>query len=174
MEAIPFDIAIGLDRSDKTADLQKGPNLLARIPSKAWSQKWVVDIPPVGRGEPVLKYLSAYIYKTAITAQRLIACDDHSVSFAYRDSASRQWKHCHLSAERFLHRFLQHILPSAFQRVRYFGWLAPAASKRRERIFALLDWKAPEYVAPPPLPPPQCPLCKMPMLKIGTIPRAPP
>ena len=158
----------------KLALQQKDPNLFLRIPRKVWSQKWVVDVLPVGRGEPVLKYLSAYIYKTAITAQRLVACDDATVTFRYRDSTSGQWKLCQLTAERFLHRFLQHILPSGLQRVRYFGWLAPAASKRRQRIFALLDWTPPPFVPPLPLPPPSCPLCKRPMTKIGTLARAPP
>ena len=153
---------------------QNDPKLYLSIPRKVWSQKWVVDVLPVGRGEPALKYLSAYIYKTAISAQRLLGCDDTSVSFRYRESASGQEKLCRLSGEAFLHRFLQHILPCGFQRVRYFGWLAPAASKRRARILALLDWKAPPLIAPAALPPPHCPHCQIPMKRIGTLPRAPP
>lgn len=158
----------------KFALQQQDPQLFLSIPRTVWSQKWVVDVLPVGRGEPALKYLSAYIYKTAITAQRLLACDDTSVTFNYRQAASGQWKLCRLPAQAFLHRFLQHLLPAGFQRVRYFGWLAPAASKRRQRIFALLDWKAPALIPPDPLPPPHCPQCKIPMLRIGTLARAPP
>jgi hypothetical protein len=134
----------------------------------------VVDVLPVGRGESALKYLSAYLYKTALTAQRLIAGDAHTVTFSYRENASGQWKLCRLSGDAFLQRFLQHILPAGFQRVRYFGWLAPAASKRRARLFALLDWKAPPFVPPAPEPPPTCPHCQKPMVLLGALPRAPP
>ena len=158
----------------KLALQQKDPKLFLTIPPIVWSRDWVADVLPVGRGEPVLKYLSAYIYKTAITAQRLIACDDTTVTFSYRERTSGQWNLCALSGQCFLHRFLQHILPAGFQRVRYFGWLAPAASKRRQRIFALLDWKAPLFVPPPPPPAPQCPDCQIPMTLLGTIPRGPP
>jgi hypothetical protein len=158
----------------KQALQQKDPKLFLSIPRQVWTQKWVVDVLPVGGGESALKYLSAYIYKTAITAQRLIACDEGTVTFRYRENTSGQWKLCRLSGEAFLQRFLQHILPAGFQRVRYFGWLAPAASKRRARILALLDWKAPPFVPPPPLPPPECPRCQKPMRLVGSLPRAPP
>jgi hypothetical protein len=172
---LPEQVLAGRFRNRlKRALQQKAPKLFVQIPRRVWSQKWVVDVLPVGHGEPVLKYLSAYIYKTALTAQRLIGCDDATVTFSYRDSASGQQKLCRLPAQAFLHRFLQHILPSGLQRVRYFGWLAPAASKRRARILALLDWKAPPFIAPAPLPPPSCPQCQIPMRRIGTLPRAPP
>jgi len=88
-----------------------------------------------------------------------------------------QGKNCRLtlSGEKFLHRFLQHVLPKGFQRVRHFGWLSPAARERFERIRALLDWKA-----PPPQPstlnpqPPRCPCCDKPMFLIGQLARPPP
>ena len=74
-----------------------------------------------------------------------------------------------------MRRFLQHVLPKGFQRVRHYGWLAAAAKAKRERIHALLDWKAP----PPQLSTlspqlPQCPCCKKPMALIGMLPRSPP
>ena len=79
-----------------------------------------------------------------------------------------------LAAERFLHRFLQHVLPRGFQRVRSFGWLSAAAKTKWERILALLDWKQPVLAPPTPLPPPLCPCCHKPMKLVGLLPRPPP
>src|SRR5947209_1984844 len=79
-----------------------------------------------------------------------------------------------LSPEAFLHRFLQHVVPKGFQRVRYFGWLSPAAKSRWERILALLDWKSPALAPHAPPPPPLCPTCNKPMALIGLLARAPP
>ena len=80
-----------------------------------------------------------------------------------------------MSASEFVRRFVQHVLPKGFQRVRHYGWLAAAAKAKRERIHALLDWKAPEPQLPirsPQLP--QCPCCRKPMALVGLLPRAPP
>lgn len=150
------------------------PQLLVLIPAQVWRIPWVVDVQEVGRGETALRYLSAYIYKTAITAQRLVACDDQGVSFTYRDRNTGTWKPVWLTAQRFLHRFLQHVLPKGFQRVRYYGWRSPAAKKRWQTILALLDWKPPLPLRPEPVPAPICPKCHIPMLLITRLPRAPP
>lgn len=145
------------------------PQLWAQIPPAVWQQKWVVDVAAVGRGEGALKYLSAYIYKTAITSTRLLACDEQNVTFRYRDGQTGQEQTCVLPAHQFLHRFLQHILPAGFQRVRYYGWLAAAAHQRWDRILALLDWQPPTRQAPAPVPPPQCAHCGTPMGWIATL-----
>jgi hypothetical protein len=139
------------------------PQLYAQIPPKVWKQKWVVDVQPVGRGEGALKYLSAYIYKTAITSTRILQCDDRSVTFRFRDGKTGQWQTRVLPAHQFIHRFLQHILPEGFQRVRYYGWLAAPAHQRWDAILALLDCKPPELQDPDPVPPPLCPKCHIPM-----------
>ena len=76
--------------------------------------------------------------------------------------------------DQFLHRFLQHVLPQGLQRVRSFGWLAPAAKARWQRILALLDWTPPALGLPAPTPPPVCPCCQKPMILVGLLPRPPP
>jgi hypothetical protein len=149
------------------------PKLFILIDRRVWSRKWVADVQPVGSGEPALKYLAAYIYRTALSAERITADDGHHITFTCRDSATRQIRPVRLTVEQFLHRFLLHILPKGLQRVRYFGWLAPAAKKRFERIRALLDHPIPPLAVPAPLPPPQCPSCKKPMILIGRLPRPP-
>jgi hypothetical protein len=161
-------------RTRLKAALQKNhPALFAQIPKKVWSLNWVADVQPVGSGEPALKYLAAYVYRTALSAERILADDGHHITFTYRNSATRCTRTLRLPAEQFLHRFLQHVLPKGLQRVRYFGWLSPAAKKRFQRILALLDHREPPCEVPAPSPPPECPSCKKPMLLIGRLPRPP-
>jgi hypothetical protein len=103
-----------------------------------------------------------------------VADDGQSITFTYRDGQTGQPRTAQLPAERFLHRFLQHVLPRGLQRVRSFGWLAPAARARWQRVRALLDWRPPALVLPGPIPPPVCPCCQKPMVLVGLLPRPPP
>jgi hypothetical protein len=149
------------------------PELFAQIPPRVWALSWIADVQPVGSGEPALKYLAAYVYRTALSAEKIVADDARGVTFRYRDNTGRD-RTLTLSAERFLHRFLQHVLPKGLQRVRTFGWLSPAAKVRFERIRALLDHPAPPPAPAPPAPVPECPFCHQPMFLIGRLPRPPP
>jgi len=150
------------------------PDACAVIPARVWRTNWVADVQPVGSGEPALKYLAAYVYRTAFRAERIVADDGQRITFLYRDGTTGAMRRMRLPAERFLHRFLQHVLPRGLQRVRSFGWLAPAAKARWQRIQALLDWKPPALVLPGATPPPLCPCCQKPMALVGLLPRPPP
>jgi len=150
------------------------PEAYATIPAAVWRQAWVADVQPVGSGEPALKYLAAYVYRTAFSAERIVADDGPHITFTYRDGQTGALRRMRLLAAAFLYRFLQHLLPRGLQRVRAFGWLAPAARARWERIQALLDWTPPALVRPAPPPPPVCPCCQKPMLLVGQLPRPPP
>ena len=152
------------------------PELLRAIPARAWRAEWVVDVQPVGRGHTALRYLAAYVQKTALSASRLVACDAHTVTFTHPERDSGQTKTLRLSGQEFLRRFLQHVLPAGFQRVRHFGWLSPAAKRRWQRLHALLDWKpaaAPEASAALSWAP-CCPRCQKPMRLLGPFARSPP
>jgi hypothetical protein len=149
---------------------QQHPPLYLQIPRAAWALAWVADVQPVGTGEPALKYLAAYVFRTAFSAQRILADDGQTITFAYRDNQGRPGT-VRLSPERFLHRFLQHVLPRGLQRVRHFGFLSAAATAQWQRVLA---WKPPPPILPPPRPPPLCPTCNRPMALIGRLARAPP
>jgi Putative transposase/Transposase zinc-binding domain len=89
-------------------------------------QEWVVYAkPPFGGPEHVLQYLARYTHRVAISNHRLLSVDDDQVCFRWKDYAHHS-KHraMALTHEEFLRRFLQHVLPRAFPRIRYFGWLA--------------------------------------------------
>ncbi len=150
------------------------PHLFVQIPRPAWSMNWVADVRAVGWGESALKYLAAYLYRTAFSADRILNDDGRFITFSYRHSRSGQTRTVRLPAECFLHRFLQHVLPRGFQRVRYFGWLSAAGKSNWQRILALLDWTPPALTPPTPLPPPLCPSCHKPMTLLGSLSRAPP
>jgi hypothetical protein len=145
----------------------------AAIAQPVWRQKWVVDVQPAGSGETAIKYLAAYVYHTALGSQRILNADHGHITFKYKDSDNQQWHTLQLSATEFLRRFLQHVLPKGLQRVRYFGWLAPAAKARWQRILTLLDYTAPVKVLLL-RPTPVCPCCNKPMRLLAELPRPPP
>lgn len=149
------------------------PTLLAAVPLKAWRQKWVADVQPVGSGEAALKYLAAYLCRPPLHESQLEKSDAAQVTFRHRDNAGAV-RPVTLSGSEFVRRVLQHVLPKGFQRVRHYGWLGAAASARRERIAALLDWRAPALLPAPAAPPPRCPACGKAMTLIGEVPRGPP
>ena len=80
---------------------------------------------PVGDGRTVLKYLAPYIFRVAISNRRLVKLEHDQVTFRYRTSDTDQLRLCTLSAEEFIHRFLQHALPKCFVKVRYYGFFVP-------------------------------------------------
>jgi len=100
--------------------------------------------------------------------------DGQRVTFTYRDNSDGATKTATVTAEEFVRRFLQHVLPARFQRVRSFGWLSAAAKARRARIESLLAWKRPAAEVSLPLPPPVCPHCRQPMVWVERLARAPP
>lgn len=157
----------------KAALQQCDAKLFLEIPRTAWKLDWVADVQPVGSGEPALKYLAAYVYRTAFSAGKIVADDGQHVTFTYRDNEGRH-RMMRLTGEKFLHRFLQHVLPRGLQRVRHFGWLSAAAKERFDRIRALLDWQPPKPLPEPPIFVPHCPCCKKPMQLIGRLARPPP
>jgi hypothetical protein len=151
---------------------QGEPELFQQVPAKVWWMKWGADIQPVGSGEAALKYLANYLCKPPLHESQIEHEDAQGVTFRHRDNHGEQHRSI-VSGEEFLRRFLQHVLPKGFQRVRHYGWLGAAAKAKRERILALLDWKLPILIQPAPLPLPTCPCCGKPMRLLGTLPRAP-
>jgi hypothetical protein len=149
--------------------------LLRQIPAKVWRQKWVVDVKAVGTGEASLKYLSAYVYRTALGNDRIVRDEEGNITFLYRDSADGKTKSMTVTAHEFIRRFLQHVLPRGFARVRHFGWLSAAAVKRWRRIETLLDRSAvaasPSRVAAPA---PLCKVCRKPMRLVCRLERSAP
>jgi len=149
------------------------PELLQAVPAKVWWQEWVTYVQPVGSGEAALKYLAAYLSRPPLNERQLESRDAEQVKFRYRENGGAS-RTCRVSGEEFVRRELQHVLPKGFQRVRHYGWLGAATKAKRERIAALLDWRAPAAVPVAPVPPPQCPACGKPIRLLGELARSPP
>jgi hypothetical protein len=93
---------------------------------------WVVySKPPFGGPEQVLKYLARYTHRVAIANQRLLCLKDGKVTFRYKDYRCGNAKRTMtLEAVEFIRRFLQHVLPASFHRIRYFGFLGNRVRKK--------------------------------------------
>lgn len=110
----------------KFRDLLKQTVLFTSVEACVWQKKWVVHSEPVGTGQAAFKYLAPYIFRVAISNNRILKLQDGSVTFKYKESATQQIRFCTLSAQEFIRRFLQHVLPDRFVKVRYYGLLSHA------------------------------------------------
>jgi hypothetical protein len=95
--------------------------LWGEIPAAAWQQPWVVDCRPVGTARAALRYLAPYIFRVALSNNRIVQLADEQVTFRYTVGDTGQTAYCTLPVQEFLRRFLQHILPKGFVKVRYYG-----------------------------------------------------
>jgi hypothetical protein len=155
-----------------------------RLVRQATRNKWVVHAKkPFAGPETVLRYLSNYTHRVAITSGRIVHLDRHThqVSFRYRDYARGGSVHTRqLDTGEFVRRFCLHILPPRFTKVRHYGLLANRGRGRRlERVRAAIaqaqpqakgnDVAAPQKPEPkalPPAPPPRCPHCGSEQLRL--------
>jgi hypothetical protein len=136
--------------------------------SPLYAKDWVVYAkPPFGGPEQVLKYLARYTHRVALSNHRLVKLEDGRVTFRYRDYADdRQEKHLTLSAEEFLRRFVQHVLPKGFMKIRHYGLLSSRQRQQRLQqarrlLLAELVLRATVARAPSlePTEVPRCPQC---------------
>jgi hypothetical protein len=118
--------------------IRERPDLV--LPAGTWTKRWVIHITPWGQGEQaVLDYLARYVFRIAITNTRIVALDDRTVTFRYKDRHSSRWRTCRLDGCEFMRRFLQHVLPKGFHKVRYFGLWHPANRRRAAQARLLLE-----------------------------------
>jgi hypothetical protein len=151
------------------------PAAFESVCQQAGTIKWVVFVkPPFGGPEQVLKYLARYTHRVAISNRRLVSMEEGRVSFEYKDYAGGdQRKIMTLEATEFIRRFLLHILPSGFVRIRQFGFLANRArGKKLALCRALLSAVPPDHGGKVEQQDgKRCPACKIGrMVLIGMIP----
>jgi hypothetical protein len=166
----------------KFRDLLREAALFDQVPPQTWRQTWVVDIIPVGNGEEALKYLAPYIFRVAISNRNILALKDSQVTFRYRDSKTNASRTTTLPVLKFIGRFLQHVLPRGFQKVRTYGLLHP---KQRHLLAVVKEQLQSKSSAafnrshqsdsahhPSAFPAPAlCPNCACQMIHIAQIPR---
>ena len=145
------------------------------LPTIKQGTRWIVAIRRVEPGpEAVLAYLGRYVHRTALSDRALVAVDGQAVTFRYTDSRTRQTKLMRLPAHEFLRRFLQHVLPKGFHRVRSYGLLHPTYRVTLARLQWMLG--TPHIEAPPEPDGPEdgdprlrCPHCRSPMTMVAQL-----
>jgi Putative transposase/Transposase zinc-binding domain len=150
-----------------------------QIPDGVRTEPWVVHSQAAGSGENVLKYLARYVFRVAVSAERILKVSDTHVVVGYKKVGSNRQRRMTLEVFEFIRRYLQHVLPTGFTKVRHYGFLHPnsgiATEDVRERVEEKLD---PDFTtAPPPsvdidpLPPPRCcPRCQVPLKVMCILP----
>jgi hypothetical protein len=125
------------------------PRAFSAYLAPLWNTEWVVYCKhPFGGPEEVLRYLARYTHRVAISNRRLIACDEKGVTFKWKDyriEGPERYKVMTLATHEFIRRFLLHVLPAGFHRIRYYGLLA--SGQRAENVA-----RARELLAPPIIP----------------------
>ena len=135
----------------------------ADLPPHVWQIPWVVHITPWGEGQrAALDYLARYAFRIAITNNRILAVDDATVTYRYKDRAADRQRKETVSGHEFIRRFLQHVLPAGFHKVRYYGlWHAsrrePLCNLKNVLLLAQPASPPAEPAAPEPDADPQAP-----------------
>ena len=154
---------------------RKCPDLV--IPDTVWRTPWILHVTAWGTGEQaVLDYLARHVFRIALTNARIVDLDDEAVTIQYKERKTDRRRTCRLSGDEFMRRFLQHMLPRGFHKVRYFGLWHPRQRHNAARVRQMLQLRAPpdpgplqELVLPspdqsgaepiPPIEPGICPHC---------------
>jgi Putative transposase/Transposase zinc-binding domain len=158
----------------KFRDQLKKSKLFPFVKAHVWRKDWVVHSEPVGSGLQAFKYLAPYIFRVALSNNRLHNLHDGQVTFSYKESATDQLKRCTVTAEEFIRRFLQHVLPNRFIKVRYYGLLSPAHRQlllKARQLLSLttnkLKTEALKTTKPPATP--YCPHCGWPLTLLSPL-----
>ena len=179
----------GLKRASATGDLQF-PGDLAKLAEEsgfeAWldemvSKNWVVYAKaPFAGPEQVVRYVSRYTHRVAISNQRILSMDEGVIRFTYKNYkkqddgawAEELWEEMELPAEEFIRRFLQHVLPSGYHRIRYYGFLSGGQKHRWQALWEALVFEeeqpTPEISVSPWLGLP-CPACDIGFLEVLVV-----
>jgi len=140
-----------------------------------WSKQWGVDIQPFGSGGNVVKYLGAYVNRSAIGDSRILSMDGGKVTFQWKDRANKgQIKTSTIAGVEFVKRYLRHVLPRGMRSIRYYGFCHPAAKKKRERV--RFHTGMPLLIGAPSVVPkdsttgiPTCPCCDQAMTRLASF-----
>jgi len=173
--------------------------LIQQTDPNLWNKDkpWVANVKQIGNGQRPALYLSRYVYRVALSNHRIERFEHDQVTFRYTHALTHQTRRITLPVQHFIARFLQHVLPRGFTKIRYYGLLSSASRKDLDRARSLLE-SAASQIPPPPAPPVEatgqecstaeestppppplrlCPVCKRGHLHLETTiprPRAPP
>ena len=145
-----------------------------QVDPKVWRTNWGVHIKAAGNGTSALKYLGAYVARTAIHDARIQEVTTQSVTFRWKDrTAGGRQRTSTVPGLEFVERYLRHVLPRGLRAIRSYGYCHPAAKANRLRVQLhtgrCLQFGATTAVTPPPASAPLCPCCHQPMRLVCTF-----
>ena len=148
--------------------------LLEHIDPQVWTIPWNVHSQANHHGHSAFTSLAPYVFKVAISNHRLVSLTDRTVTFTYRKVGSARLRTAHLDVMEFLRRFLQHVLPDGFMKVRHFGFLHASCALPLATIRLMIVQGHPSEGQPPPRTPPppraaRCPTCGAPMRVVDKL-----
>lgn len=109
----------------------KGPVQFNNFLTPLYAKDWVVNVQkPMGSPEKILEYLSRYVFRIAITDRRILKVRDGKVRFSWKDYRTGRFREMKLDIGEFIRRFLLHVLPKGFFKVRYYGILSSRYRKQ--------------------------------------------
>lgn len=160
-------------------DARHKTDLFPLVDAQVWNKDWVVHCEPVGRGAEAFRSLAPYSFRVAISHNRILTRQEGHVTLQDKESATDQVNPCTLPAAECMRRFLQHVLPARFIKVRYDGWLRPTNRHVLTRARALLGAGTVEADTTghhrPPIDPtdaralPRCPTCGRTLIRVQTL-----
>lgn len=147
--------------------------LINSIDPSVWKIDWNVNSQNVGDSEGSYKYLAPYVFRVAISDSRIVDTKNGEVTFSYRKKESNRPRRITVATFEFIRRFLQHVLPTGFMKVRHYGFMSSSCPIPRAKLrFMVLNVLAAlqgervsltDLVPPknpkPPMPKPKCRLC---------------
>jgi len=146
-----------------------------RADPAVWTKDWGVNIREFGSGSNAIKYLGAYVCRTAIGDSRILSVRGEELTYQWKDRANNNAIRTEtIPGTEFLRRYLLHVLPRGMRSIRYFGFCHPAAKKKREQV--AFHTGRPLLVGPvdpsaftKPRPARCCPRCDTPLRRLGTV-----
>ena len=137
---VPVRALSRLIRGKLAARLRKNyPDLYQQIDTAAWDRDWVVHSLHYEQGsKAVLNYLGRYVFRIAITNNRILSMDSTYVTFKHKDRRTGNWKILKLEGCEFIRRYLQHVLPKGFHKVRYYGIWHPSNRHNVKKLICSL------------------------------------
>lgn len=117
------------------------------VDARVWQRRWTVHVQQIGTGKHAALYLSRYVYRVALTNQRLAGFTGGRVTFRYTHARTHEPRSVTLPVDAFLTRFLRHVLPRGFTKIRWYGLLSPSRRQDLERARHLLVVRSPPHPA---------------------------
>lgn len=148
--------AAGKIYRQKFREAMRAAGFEKNIDPAVWFRDWIVDVEPVQDGRAVLKYLAPYVFRVAISDNRILECTESQVTYRFTPSGTKSGKTRAVAGWKFVRGFLQHVLPKGFRKVRHYGWMASNSRTTLHRVRWLVwlhlgwTWWLASGVAPQP------------------------